>query len=354
MSYNFKKQSEAIQFSKTSLDLRVFSKEISVKGSRIFFVSTVDRMWSWYRIANSRKHYEVISQRLSKLYFDLDYKMVDNGDKDGAEMTLALIRKVNEVLKEDFNIVNKHQDVLVLESSTCKKFSIHLVFTKVHFSNNLSMRNFIKLLESKFTEKEKKLFQVKDRGQISSFIDSRVYTENRNFRLYLSEKYGKSNPLVVSKLDTSVEKLSLTQDIEFEVFKSSLITLIQDGSKEVKMTVNNKLTTSIESRHQNHHFTSGSSPFPDVEEFILKKIQPGGRIRVWKFYESETNCILYSIEGWRYCENVQRHHSRNNIFFICNLYTMTLVQGCHTCFGFRSDPIKIVTDSHHIDLEDTF
>ena len=353
MSHNFKKQNEAIEFSKSSPDFLVFSKEISVRGTRIFFVSTVHQMWSWYAKTNLRKHYEVISSRPSKLYFDLDYKICDNTDKSGSDMTVALIKRVNIVLKEDFNIQNEYQDVLVLESSNLKKFSIHLVFTKVHFENNVLMQDFIKLLESKFTKEEKQLFQVKSKEQVSSFIDRRVYTQNRNFRMYLSEKYGKSNPLIVSKLDTSVKEFSLVEEIEFEVFKSSLITLVQDGSREVKMTSEVKLPTSNVSDHkqQSHHYSLSTSPFPDVEEFIMKRIQPGGKIRAWKFYER--NSILYSISGWRYCQNVRRHHSRNNIFYICNLYTMTLVQGCHSCYDYRSDPIKIDVNNSFL-MNDTF
>ena len=54
---------------------------------------------------------------------------------------------------------------------------------------------------------EAKQFQVKKGDEIQWFIDLGVYTKNRNFRLYLSAKYGKSEILTVSDNDIYTVKL---------------------------------------------------------------------------------------------------------------------------------------------------
>lgn len=39
---------------------------------------------------------------------------------------------------------------------------------------------------------------VKDKEEMKVFVDSGVYTKNRNFRLFLSSKLGKARPLMIS------------------------------------------------------------------------------------------------------------------------------------------------------------
>ena len=41
-------------------------------------------------------------------------------------------------------------------------------------------------------------FLVKDKEELKVFVDSGVYTKNRNFRLFLSSKLGKARPLMIS------------------------------------------------------------------------------------------------------------------------------------------------------------
>ena len=57
------------------------------------------------------------------------------------------------------------------------------------------------------TPVEAQQFRVKKGDEIQWFIDLGVYTKNRNFRLYLSAKYGKSEILTVSDNDIYTVKL---------------------------------------------------------------------------------------------------------------------------------------------------
>ena len=62
-----------------------------------------------------------------KLYFDLEFSILQNMNKDGKLMIDSLINTVNNVVKEQFDINNSISDVLILDSSTDIKFSSHFV-----------------------------------------------------------------------------------------------------------------------------------------------------------------------------------------------------------------------------------
>ena len=65
------------------------------------------------------------------------------------------------------------------------------------FDNNESCGNFIDFLLSRLTLEQRKILDIVNKqNQESNFIDKAVYSKNRNFRLYLSSKFGKNKPYV--------------------------------------------------------------------------------------------------------------------------------------------------------------
>jgi len=85
----------------------------------------------------------------------------------------------------------------------------------------------------------------------------------------------------------------------------------------------------------------------DLERFIVDLIKDeGGRIR--KIFPPDGNGrYTFEITGsYRYCEKVQRHHQKNQIYFIVDPRTRTYMQKCHDvdCYGFRSSIKNINTD----------
>ena len=174
-----------------------------------------------------RKHYyEVIpSTKPCKLYFDLEFLTEHNPEKDGYLMTESLVSLVNNKLQKQLSCQSFIEDVLILESSTAKKFSVHLIFQKAIFPSNADCGAFVKHLVSSLAEEEMKMFQVKEQeGNLTRFIDLSVYSRNRNFRLYLSTKLGKTAQLSVSAIDVSsavlLEEYSekSQDDMEWRIF----------------------------------------------------------------------------------------------------------------------------------------
>ena len=300
-----------------------------------------------------RKHYyEVIpSTKPCKLYFDLEFLTEHNPEKDGYLMTESLVSLVNNKLQKQLSCQSFIEDVLILESSTAKKFSVHLIFQKAIFPSNADCGAFVKHLVSSLAEEEMKMFQVKEQeGNLTRFIDLSVYSRNRNFRLYLSTKLGKTAQLSVSAIDVSsavlLEEYSekSQDDMEWRIFCNSLITNVDQTAGSVISLVNvDTITTNRRDRTSKATETviksSSSSPYPEIDHFVSQLVAPG-RIRQWK-YEGQTESLVYDIAGNRYCSNVGRQHRSNHIFFTCQLSLGVLQQGCYdpSCSGYRGPQI---------------
>ena len=87
--------------------------------------------------------------------------------------------------------------------------------------------------------------------------------------------------------------------------------------------------------------------YADVEQFISAKVEAvGGRVR--KILPlSSPGQYKFEINGsYRYCENIRRHHKRNQIYFIVDAVKRTYVQKCHDprCYPFQSATKQIGDD----------
>ena len=342
----FNKLRRAIEFCKSTDGTFVFSWELNDRGCRRFLVSSKKSFWSRYKKDNDKNCYEVIiSGSVSKLYFDLEYYISENQDKDGELMTKTLINRVNECLFHVFGAKNKYEEVLILDSSFSSKFSAHLIFKNICFKDNVTMGDFVRYFELNLNEEDKKLFQVNHKGKPGNFIDKSVYSENRNFRLYLSTKYQKPTPLTVSNYDESVLEMSSSfDDVQYNIFESSLITnigpkcnlvnvsgVLGDSTRKI-----NSIKVTGRGRGQNE-----PSPYPELCQFVQSHLKPDGFIHSWHHKRTIPSKILFSVGGDRFCPNVNRDHTSNNTYYVCDLVNLVMNQYCHSCIQFRGQDILI-------------
>ena len=187
-------------------------------------------------------------------------------------------------------------------------------------------------------------------GNLTQFIDLSVYSRNRNFRLYLSTKLGKTAQLSLSAMDVSsavlLEEYSekSQDDIEWRIFCNSLITNVDQTAPVISLQNIETINTVRRERLPKYtepviKSSSSCSPYPEIDNFVSELVFPG-RIRQWR-YESQTESLVYDIAGNRYCSNVGRQHRSNHVFFICQLSPGFLQQGCHdpSCSGYRGPQI---------------
>lgn len=341
---SYYRQNEALEEAVASSKL-TFSHEIDFGGKRKFLTSSLDDFWSLYlsKSEKNRKFYEVIpSQSHSKLYYDLEYPVEENELKDGRKMLDILIEETIMMLDEMFGHRVLKDDILILEATTPLKYSLHVIFTKTVFDNNLSIGCFVKVLKSKLQERHSGLFDVQNKGKTVSFIDSCVYKKHQNFRLFLSRKMGKENYLLLSSIRNDSWKLASNEDI----FRASIITNVDRDAGDAVLKMKEHapvqgpktfiMTSPVTDKYKY------KSPYHEIEEILLKKVSPG-YIRDCIYFGGLSEVVIFSIGGSRWCSNVGREHSSNNIFYICNLGDMTLVQACHRCNGFRGEKLQLDT-----------
>ena len=353
----FRKQDDAIKYSQLDSELSVFSQEVSSGGERRFLVCAKETFWSLYQSQEVKHYYEVIPQnRACKLYFDLEFMIALNPSKNGHLMTERLITLVNKHLQDHFKCNSFTEDVLILESSTEKKFSIHLIFDKAIFQSNEDCGAFVKTFTKLLCIEDKTYLTVQNSdSEEINFIDLSVYSKNRNFRLFLSRKYGKQSALEVSPIDmmsmTFLENNNFVPSSEFEksVFFKSLITNVDSSNlKSISYQADTANTTKKAERYiksssdaENNFVKPSPSPYTEIDSFISSLIGQGW-IRQWK-YHSDSETIVYDIGGSRWCGRVGREHRSNHVTYTCHLGRGVVTQGCHDpeCRGWRSEEIRL-------------
>ncbi|GFR15755.1 hypothetical protein TNCT_546091 [Trichonephila clavata] len=346
-------------------ECKVFSFEERTPGSsgqRLFLVTHPQHMWLNHKLRplEERCTYEVIRDGAPcRLYFDLEFNKMFNPSKNGIKMTEIFIKCIIMCMLEEFNLKISTSDVLWLDASTEQKYSCHLILqlNDIAFKNNIEAGHFVSSLFMKIQKKietnkvddswpqseELKYMLVLDKdGKIVHFCDKGVYTKNRNFRMYLSTKYGKKAPLYLSEFNQYVPVLSAScKDLNEAIFYDSLVTYFRNGNNFSKLLnydldpMNERIPKSIlqsRTKSESCGFTQNSkSPYPEVDNFVLRFIKDDiatGFIRKWSYIETE-DILVYEIGSYRFCSNIGRHHKSNNIMIIVDMKRKIFYQKCH-------------------------
>ncbi|CAM4870747.1 unnamed protein product [Rotaria socialis] len=131
--------------------LYLFNFESQPGGTRRYQVADIDVfIHEYYQLpANQRHCYEIIvDKKPSKLYFDLEYDITANPTIDGPKLTNNFIQFVLSFMRIRSDELNySAKDVLVLDSTSSRKFSRHLIFqTKDPFLDNQAVGKFVNLI----------------------------------------------------------------------------------------------------------------------------------------------------------------------------------------------------------------
>ena len=406
----FPKQNLALQFCYSCrYSVGVFSFEsakFGTSGQRHFVVSSyhtfVHRYLDYMIEGKSIPHfYEVIVEGSAcRLYFDIEFQKVVNPKVDGMEVLDIFIQFVCYCIWSVYSISCDRHHILDLDSTSETKFSRHLIFhlPNAAFQNNKEVGKFVdficdqlrtgQLLQPVTTDTHSKLaiwkpsmvacpqkldllklFVMNGRGEQVLICDEGVYTKNRNFRLYRSSKLGKVIDLKVARENKFVIK-QLKYETDKDDYRSKHINILLDSLVSYILFEDNLRILSFTNQSLQFDpaapsclptnaptlsFESGeSSPFPLLDEFIqliITRDNSPGRIRRVT-YLTEGKLVIFDITGYRYCENVGRHHKSNNIMLIANLEKMAYYQKCYDSeckrVNFKSNelpiPLRIMPD----------
>lgn len=275
-----------------------------------------------------------------------------NGDRDGDQSLALFLGHLAEAMKTEFGVVvRREKDVLDLDSSTESKFSRHVVLDApgIAFRDNLTVGKFVRRAIETMPRPEAIAFRDREGENGCCFVDTAVYTKNRNFRLFLSSKFGKPARLVLAR-SASKEWTKLT---EKEIFVRSLITVTTSRSEDPLRILNfedsQRTHLSMRIREANSFSSCSSSaehksPFPEIDDFVTSLVSgDGGRVRRWLFRQAES-ALEYDIGGgFRFCGRVGRHHRSNNVRFVVLLSRSVYFQLCHDpdCKEYKSEEKKL-------------
>ncbi|KAI3762496.1 hypothetical protein L1987_52926 [Smallanthus sonchifolius] len=380
----FPRQDEAMKYLKDQKGAHIFSYQDHASGQRRFLVSTYKEFWRRYINMNSkfRHHYEVIQEGLPcHLYFDLEFNIKENVEKNGDEMVDLLILITFEALLEKYSIKGNTDWIVELDSSTKDKFSRHLIIRLpgLAFKDNTHVGAFVAEICSRVhcaRQKDKRFEQLyisKDSssadGPCHLFVDTAVYSRNRCFRLHLSSKAGKSSVLLPTgrfkckeMIEEDVFMVSLICNIDAECEKLLVCKMDLDCVKVLHFDVerNNgycKPSTQefVPTACTETGYFSGKSPFPTLDEFVEYVATIGnvqGKIRSWYWF-SEYGLMVYSMLRNRFCERIGRQHKSNHVMYVVDLQKAAYYQKCYDpdCRGYRSPlrpvPPEVFPDSYH-------
>ncbi|KAL3990279.1 Herpesviridae UL52/UL70 DNA primase family protein [Acanthocheilonema viteae] len=347
---------------------RVFAFEYSIHhpGQRRYLVSTVERFWQWYKRQCDVSFYELIPQnRPAHLYFDLEFYRETNPNVKEEKLIKDFNDCVSEVFTEMFGIdLSPEKEMLVLDASTTTKFSEHIIVHLINgqlFPSNTSMKSFMQQLKEKMLSSGRCLVWNADATKLVTFFDAAVYSANRNFRLYLSSKLGKNNPLVLAqRCNFYAHKKHRSRK---QIFLDSLIVPIKYNTPEIfHLSITNGEFPTIQSRepkiltlptrvpvsNENVDCMIGhgaTSPFPVLDQHIIainRQWKDNASIRQWKLLVDKftmSRYIIYYIANCRYCFNIGREHRSNGIYWVVDLEKLHCFQKCFDvdCSGISSN-----------------
>lgn len=214
----FLKKQEAIQYYnriKNNTELRIFAEDIDKVGSKCFYVSNTEYIFSRIEKQEYPHYYEIWTEK-SKILFaiDIDY----DKRKDIIESNVLLKKIINIVIdgaKEYYNYEYKISDIIVLENEINEeKYSSHIIFGGLNFNNYLVAKDFYSRLEKDYNIK-------------NLYIDKSIYNLTC-LRMYLNSKMGKNNILVPKQIKikneyTLIPKRGSREDF-YNFFLKTMIT----------------------------------------------------------------------------------------------------------------------------------
>jgi hypothetical protein len=260
-----------------------------------------------------------------RLYFDLEFLFQYNPltleeCDERVRLFVDIIKKELHAVYPDVSL--KH--VIDLNSSTVQKFSRHLIMhlyksdKEILFFNNRHAGEFVKGI--KLTDPR---FLFNTSTGTCSFVDTAVYTRNRNFRLYLSTKFKKHGCLL--PIDKSKPSLSF--------FLSTLVcprSFLDDTVEEYLESSIDERPVSRSSNRSSVCSEFGGSCFPKLDDFV-RQIQwhDQNSLTIKDSKNIHDKFITYNVSNTRYCKSIGREHKSNGVYFCVNLTTKTVYQNCH-------------------------
>ena len=182
-----------------------------------------------YLANNNEAIYEVIPENTPrKLYFDIEVENPPYPSNDYRKKIDEFIQAISQIINNDNQIKIDKKNIVILDSSTERKLSYHLIFNnQIYFKNQCEQKEYMLYLDKVLL------------GEMYDVIphDTKVYSKNRLMRCI---NQGKKKSCRVLKLvqgdknDSLITLYPITKKIQ-PIFKNEILSRIHHDWKEIKL-----------------------------------------------------------------------------------------------------------------------
>jgi len=294
----FRKLSAALQIVQEA-DV-VMAEDVSETGQKIFRVATLQQMVATYASLKTRHWYEcLLENRPSRIFLDIEsYEEVN---------LQQILDALTTVIQHTYAI---NPEIRILDSSSEKKNSWHLVCTNVYLKNVYHVGAFVRRLAL---------------GTGNTAIDTAVYTKNRMFRICGSSKFGSERVL---KNDRPWYEL-LVQTVNVPTFEC----LELDGSEPVSCCISPDQLFTFDGVGWQKKTTSrleSSSTQCSLLDPVLNYLDSlcGGNLYRHKTSMTLEGTLVVPSKS-KQCSIAGRCHKGNNIWFKIDCVNQKVFQHCY-------------------------
>jgi hypothetical protein len=237
------------------------------------------------------KHfYEIIiGSKKQKPHFDIDLDSRDpNYIKYHNDEDLDIVNsKIVKSLVDTILLVDPFAIIKTYTSNSNNKRSTHVIIINYHHDNNIEANDFYNIIIDNIDV------------EYSTFIDKSVYKSIQQFRL-----------LGCCKIDTTRVKICSfeTKMSEFETFKQSMISNVEEDSTKISVVLNSKkIIYRIKNLITNN----------EIDEILERFVKDVPDIkRNFKVTQSKNNIITLRRQRPSFCKQCNRVHEHENPFII--------------------------------------
>ncbi|KAL7299450.1 hypothetical protein TKK_0007693 [Trichogramma kaykai] len=376
------------------------AREYNVEGNRYYYIINKAKFISFYRDEFAPHMYEIVTDK-SAIYIDLEYDRQQcyvNWDEIGIRIIIHQLKKF--FLRKFHFLKEENIFYLTLDASNAKKFSFHIVMRflltehELMFPNNFDSlkkymfqfrehliqftynevnddaKHLVKYTKNVDVNLENKYFQHLSWNYFCqgveeaaiplierTFIDWKVYSKNRNFRLYQSSKFG--DPTRILNFVPKLSKLRFSHRCIVKIYEFSFIS--KPFSKQCK-----NIPADVEVLSMNKTCLNDTTivavnkckilefDYDDLSEQHRKKLESISvliqNLAVRKGLNIDYNITNMSkLSNNIYCINVlekyclieKKYNSSNRVYFIYNVNTSIVRFKCFKCGKNQFFDIKI-------------
>ena len=339
---------EAFLSIKGKSGFKVWSKEISSKGSRKFLTATTEKFFEMYEKIPIKHFYEVIGTDSNvKMYFDIDIvkEKTCSTEFDGVKKNVDdLLKSLSLVLAASGYSADQIGRRFVFESCDDAKMSYHVIYPNINFENMRALKKKIDELYDIAVKSEMEFAHLNfgDRkanlgrtplillnNQFDDFFsvfDLNVYHPNQSLRLFGSQKYGSTR---VKKRDGV--------PLSFIHFVESLVSGCVEVNDSVSSgNVDASAASPTKSLKPDAKF---SEIVKEAEKLLISKY--GNFKFTYMEYPSRPDGQKYGVFASenKNCEIAGKNHDKNHVYYVVDLVNRRLYQKCYNtlCKGLKGD-----------------